>query len=137
MSKPFFLADILRSSISFSWRRLMFSIVGSVLLRPEWSLLKFKLDPSVLFFSTFYQMVILVGETLSLSFTWDTLAVQCLWMKFTQLLCWERITMGAIWSELVRVAICLLIIVDEYHLVQTLMNILWKQFTGRPKFYHY
>ena len=64
MSKLFYLADILGSSISFSWRRLLFFCVSSALLRLERSMFRFKLDPSVLYFLSFFQMVILVGETL-------------------------------------------------------------------------
>ena len=48
MFKPFFLAEILGSWMSFSWRRLMFTCVRSV-LRPERSLLRYKLDPSMLY----------------------------------------------------------------------------------------
>ena len=44
----------------------MFSCVRSVLMRPERSLFKFKLDLSVSYFLTFLQTVILVGETLTL-----------------------------------------------------------------------
>ena len=42
----------------------MFSYVRSFLLRPERSLFKFKFDPSGLYFLSFFQMVILVGETI-------------------------------------------------------------------------
>ena len=65
MSKPLVLADIIRFSISFSWGRLMCFCMRSVLLRPERSLSRFKLDPSVLHCITFFRMVILVGKTLS------------------------------------------------------------------------
>ena len=65
MSKLFILADILKFSKNLSWRRRMFSCVSSVLRRPERSSFEFKFDPSVLYFITFFQVVILVGETLS------------------------------------------------------------------------
>ena len=64
ISKPLLLADILVFWTSFL-RRLMFSCVRSVLLQPERSLFWFKLDISVLSFKTFFQIVILIGETLS------------------------------------------------------------------------
>ena len=62
ISKPLFLADILRSLKNFSWRRLMFSCIRYVLLRLERSMFKCKLDPSVLYFLTFFQMVILLAK---------------------------------------------------------------------------
>ena len=40
----------------------VFSCVLSILLRPDRSLFRFKLDPSVLYFLPFYRMVIFVGE---------------------------------------------------------------------------
>ena len=58
--KPLFLADILGSSISVSWRRLLFSCVRFVLLRPDRSLFRFQLYPSVLYFLTDFQMADLV-----------------------------------------------------------------------------
>ena len=64
MSKPFFLADIPRSSISFSRRRLIFSCVHSALLRPRRSFFRFRRDSSVLYFLKKFRMVVLVAETL-------------------------------------------------------------------------
>ena len=65
ISKLFFLADIVGSWIRFFSWRLMFSCVRPVLLPLERSLFRFKLDPSVLYFFTFFQIVISVGETIS------------------------------------------------------------------------
>ena len=59
----FFLIDILESSISFSWRRLTLFCVRSVLLQPELFMFRFKVDLSVLYFLTFFQIVLIVGET--------------------------------------------------------------------------